>query len=151
MVLPVAAPAVPFSVVSPVAAPLMSFPVAVPAVVLSVMAALGVRHILERASCERLGRCIRASRNPGVQGNARLCQGILRPASDAAADQGIRLMLPQEPGQRPMAAPRGIHHLRGDDRTVLNLVQLKLLGMAKMLENLSIFIGNCKFHDRILL
>ena len=45
-----------------------------------------------------------------------------------------------------MTAAICIEHFFADDFSVSHFIDLKLFGVTKMLKNLSIFIGNCKFH-----
>lgn len=68
-------------------------------------------------------------------------------ASDAAADQDIRMQRAENIGKRAVPLTVGvdeaaIHHL-----TVLNIVNLKLLGMSEILINVAIFVCYCNSHD----
>ena len=74
-------------------------------------------------------------------------QSHLSTASDAAADQRIDAMLHQKTGQRTVAAAIGVNDFGMSDFAIQDFVQLKLLRVAEMLENLSVFIGNCDFHS----
>ena len=56
----------------------------------------------------------------------------------------------QQAGQRTVTAAVRIHHLCLQQLAAGYLVQLKLLRVAKMLENLSVFIGNCDLHNHFL-
>ena len=67
-------------------------------------------------------------------------------ASDAAADQRVDLLLVQQTGERAVADAVGADDLRGDDLAVLYGVNLELLRAAKVLKDLSVFIGHCDFH-----
>ena len=40
----------------------------------------------------------------------------------------------------------GTHDLAGDDFTVLHIINLEMLGSAKVLENVTVLISNCNFH-----
>ena len=58
-------------------------------------------------------------------------------------------MLHQKACQRAVTAAVGINNFRMNDLAVRSFIKLKLLGVAEMLENLTVFIGNCNFHDGI--
>ena len=45
-----------------------------------------------------------------------------------------------------MAAAVGVDHFGGDDLAVVDLIELELLGVAKVLEDLAVCVGNCNFH-----
>jgi len=55
-------------------------------------------------------------------------------------------VLHQEARQRAVAAAIGIDHFGGDDPVAVDLIDLELLGVAKVLEDLAVCIGNCNFH-----
>ena len=45
-----------------------------------------------------------------------------------------------------MAASIGVDNLFADDFSIINVIQLELFGMAKVLKDLSAFICNCNSH-----
>lgn len=74
------------------------------------------------------------------------CQRHLGAAADSAADQHIGFQGSQNTRQSTVAAAVGIHDLRGQDLAVLNIVDLELLGVTKVLKDISIFISDCDSH-----
>ena len=56
----------------------------------------------------------------------------------------------KEPGQSAVAAADGTDHLGGSDLPLRDLVQFKLLTVTKVLEHLSIPIGDCDLHKKHL-
>jgi len=71
---------------------------------------------------------------------------LLCAAADAAADERVHAVLHQEARQRAVAAAIGVDHFGGDDPVTVDLIDLELLGVAKVLEDLAVFVGNCNFH-----
>ena len=78
--------------------------------------------------------------------NACCCQRHLRAAADSAADEHIRIQCGQYSCQSAMTASVGIYNGGGNHLAILYVIHLKLLGVAEVLENLSILIGNCDSH-----
>ena len=115
-------------------------------VVMAVVVAFGIGIILQRTLCQSLRGCIGRTRNPAVELDSRLGQRILRTHADAAADQCIRLGGFQESGQCAVTAAIGGDDLLRNYLAVLHIVELELLGVAKMLEDLSVFIGYRDSH-----
>ena len=93
--------------------------------------------------------CVSVSADTAVELDARFGQRCLRSAADAAADQRIHAVLHQKTRQGTMAAAVGINDFRMNDLAIRSFIKLKLLGVAEMLENLTVFISNCNFHDGI--
>ena len=118
--------------------------VAFAVVVVVVAMDIGVEGQLSLRQC--LSRGIRAAGHAAVEPDARLCQSHLGTAADAAADQGIHIQGVQNPGQRAVAAAVGVHHFRRHHLAVLDVIDLELLGVAKVLENFAVFISNCYTH-----
>ena len=112
-------------------------------VVFPVMIALNIGIVEQVAGNQGFHSCISVAGNTAVQLNACCCKSHLGTAADTAADQDICMQRGQHTGQGTVAAAVGIHHFGGNDLAVLNIVNLKFLGMAEMLENLAVFIGNC--------
>jgi hypothetical protein len=53
----------------------------------------------------------------------------------------------QKACQGAMPLPVGAYNLRGNNSAVFHFVYFKLAGMAKVLEYLAVFIGNCNLHN----
>ena len=115
-------------------------------VVMAVVVAFGIGIILQRTLCQSLRGCIGRTRNPAVELDSRLGQRILRTHADAAADQCIRLGGFQESGQCAVTTAIGWYDLLGNDLAILHVVELELLGVAEMLEDLSVFVRHCDSH-----
>ena len=90
---------------------------------------------------------IRTAGNAAVKPDARLCQSSLGTTADAAADQNIRVQRVEHTGQGTVTAAVGTDHLRGDDLTVANIIYLKKLRVAKVLENITVGISDCNSHN----
>ena len=56
-------------------------------------------------------------------------------------------MVLQKASQGPVSAAIGIHHLGGGYGAVLHIIELELCRVAKVLEHLAVFIGDCDFHE----
>ena len=115
-------------------------------VLMIVMITAHLRIIAQRAGQQLLHSLIRAAGNASKQADTGLGQSLLCPAANPAADEGIYLHHGQKPSQGAVPAAHGIGNFRLYNGAVLHLINLKLLGMAKMLENLTVFIGDCNFH-----
>lgn len=105
--------------------------------------------ILRENAGEQLGdRLIRGAGDAGIELDIGVIQRDLRAHADAAANQRIHALRGEETGERAMTAA-----LRRDDGTdhlaVLHFVDLELLGMAKVLENLTVFVSDCNLHQTI--
>ena len=48
-----------------------------------------------------------------------------------------------------MTAAVGVNDFRMSDFAVRSFINLELLGVAEMLKDLTVFIGNCNFHNAI--
>ena len=116
-------------------------------VMLSMMIALDIGIEFQLAFCQCLGSCISTAGNAAVKPDPSCCQSRLCTAANAAADQSIRIQGSQNTRQRAMTTAVGIHHLRRKDLSILNIIDLKLLGMAKVLEDHTIFISDCNSHN----
>ena len=109
---------------------------------------IGIKR--QRTVQERLHCLIGIALHTADQTDIGLRKRCLCAAANAAADQRIHTELCQQAGQRTVTAAVRIHHLCMQQLAAGYLVQLKLLRVAKMLENLSVFIGNCDFHNHFL-
>ena len=122
------------------------FPTAAAVMMFAMMITHHIGIISQLTGSQRLCRCIGITGNTAIQPDAGFSQCHLRTAADATADQRINLQCSQHARKGAVAAAIGAHHFSIYDLTVLNLVDLKLLGVAEMLKNLAIFISNCNFH-----
>ena len=81
--------------------------------------------------------------------DACLCKCILCPCTDAAAENNIGTMLYEESDQCAVALTVGGNDGGVHDLTAFGLIELELSRMAKVLKDLTIFIGNCNFHIKL--
>lgn len=116
------------------------------AVALAVVVTVDVGVIAQVAGQQRVHRGVGVPAHTAVEADADPGQGDLCAAADAPADQRIHAALHQKAGQRPVAAAVGVHDLRPADLSVGDLIDLKGLGVAKVLKDLSVFISHCDFH-----
>ena len=112
------------------------------------MAAAYFRIIIQVSAYETAYRFICIPAYAAEQLNSGGCKCCLGSAADTAANQGIHAPLHQEASQRAVAAAVGVHHFLPDDLAVRHFIELELLRVAEVLENLTVFIGNCDFHIR---
>lgn len=112
------------------------------------MAAADVGIVAELAEKQRVHRRIRVSADAAVELYARLCKHRLSAAADAAADKSVNAVECQKARQRTVTAAVCADNSLADDFSVLNIIELELLRVAEVLKNLTVFIGNCDFHDR---
>ena len=84
-----------------------------------------------------------------VELDARFDQSRLRTAADTSANQSVHAVLHQESCQCAVTAAVGVNDFRMDDFAVRSFIKLELFGMAEMLKDLTVFIGNCNFHNGI--
>ena len=90
--------------------------------------------------------CISIALYAAVKGYACTSQCILGTGTDAAANQGVDILLLQEGGQGAVACAIAVKHVGILDGAVFDGINLELAGVAEVLENLSVIIGDCKFH-----
>lgn len=79
---------------------------------------------------------------PGDHRDPQLCQGLLGSRADAAAEEDADAQAPQEAGQGAVALAGGGEDHGEAHLAVGDVVNLKGRGLAKMLENLAVFVGN---------
>ena len=115
-------------------------------VAFAVMVAADIGIVVQIACQECFHSVISVTGNTAVELDAGLSQSHLSAAADTAADQNINTAAKQEACQSTVTAAIGIHNFGGDDGAVFDIVDLKLLGMAEMLENQLICVSNCNFH-----
>ena len=89
------------------------------------------------------------SADTAVELDARLGQSLLRTAADASANQSVYTVLHQEACQCAVTTAVGVNDFRMSDFTVRSFIKFELFGMAEMLKDLTVFIGNCNFHNGI--
>ena len=75
------------------------------------------------------------------------CERHLCAATDAAANQNIGIQCSQNTGKCAVAAAHGVDYLGSDDLSICYIVNLKLLGVAKMLKNFTVFVSYCNSHE----
>ena len=129
----------------------MAFAMVMPTVVafpvmLSMVVTLGIRIIFQRSIRKGFCGSIRRSLNACIKLDPGIRKRHLRTHADASADQGVSFHRLQEAGKGAMAASVGINDLLIHDLTLINIIQLKLLGMTEVLEDLSVFVSDCDPH-----
>lgn len=115
------------------------------AVMVIMMIAVGGAVLRENAG-QQLGHgFIGRAGDSGIELDIRVVQRDLRAHADAAADEGIHALRFKEACQRTVAAAHRGH----DDARQLavdDFVDLKLLSMAEVLKDLTVFISDSDFH-----
>lgn len=115
-------------------------------VIMAVVVALNIgieyQLIVDQCFCSSI--C--AAGNTAVQLDSGCCQCHLGTAANTAANQGIGIQGSEHTGQCTVTAAEGIHHLGRNNLAFCNIIDLKLTGMTKMLEDHTVFIGNCNSH-----
>ena len=117
------------------------------AVVMVMVIAADIGIVSQLPCQECLHRFVRITGNAAVNLNAGACQSHLRATADAAANQDLRAHAAQQSCQSAVAAAAGIVDLSGKNLAVLDLVNLKLRGVSKMLEDFPLPISNRDFHN----
>ena len=97
-----------------------------------------------------LGRLVHVPGDAGDGGDVQGLQGLNGPRANAAADHGADAQPPQQAGQGTMALPVGAHHHGGAHLSVYDVVDLKGLCLAKVLEHLAVVVWDREFHVGIL-
>ena len=106
--------------------------------------------IVAQISAEQCAhRCVSVPADTAVELDARFGQSCLRTAADASANQSVHAVLHQEACQCAVTAAVGVNDFRMDDFAVRSFINLELLGVAEMLKDLTVLIGNCNFHNGI--
>ena len=104
-------------------------------VVVMITADVGI--VCKRACQQGVHRCVRFAADAAVELDTGLRQCHLGTAADTAADQGIHALLHQKARQYAVPTAVGIHDLCTDNLAFRDLIELKLRGVTKVLENLS--------------
>ena len=105
--------------------------------------------VVQTSAEQSLHRCVSVPADTAVELDARFGQSCLRTAADASANQSVHTVLHQEACQCAVTAAVGINDFRMDDFAVRSFINLELFSVAEMLKNLTVFIGNCNFHNGI--
>ena len=119
------------------------------AVLMVMMVTVNIGIVAQTSVEQCAHRRISVPADTAVELDARLGQCCLRTAADASADQSVYTVLHQEACQCAVTAAIGVNDFRMSDFTVRSFIKLKLFGVAEMLKNLTVFIGNCNFHNGI--
>ena len=120
----------------------MAFPM-----MMVVMIALYIRVELQIAGYKSFHSGICIAGYTAEQPDPGCGQRHLGTAANAAADQHICIQGGEHTGQSAVAAAVGVHHLRCNDLTVLDIINLKLLGVTEVLEDHTVFISDCDSHN----
>ena len=104
-----------------------------------VMVTVHIRVVCKRSGQISRHRFIRRTGYASAETDSGFGQRRLGPAANASADQHLCLGLRQKAGQRAMPLAIRIDNLCVYDFSVLDIVELKLLRMSKMLKNRSVF------------
>ena len=113
--------------------------------VMEVTVNIGIVAQISAEQCAH--RCVSVAADTAVELDACFGQSCLRTAADASADQSVHAVLHQEACQCAVAAAVGINNFRMRDFAVRSFINLELFSVAEMLKNLTVFIGNCNFHN----
>ena len=115
--------------------------------VLPMMRTLYIGIISQVSFCQCLGSFISTAGHAAIELDSCRCQRHLCAAANSAADQCIHIQRSEHASQSTVTAAVGIYNFRRDNLSILNIIDLKLSSVAKMLENFSVFIGNCNSHN----
>ena len=115
-------------------------------VMLTVMIALHMGIEIQLACQESFHSRVSIAGNTAVQLDICCSQSHLSAAADTAADQNLCVQGIQHSGQSAVAAAVGVHDLGRNDLALCHIIDLKLLGVAKVLENFTVFISYRDSH-----
>ena len=116
------------------------------AVMVVVVIAFCGRVIVESACCEAFHSLVSITLDAAEQLYARLSQRHLCAAANSSADEHVCAESGKKTCKSAVTAAVGGNNFGGDYLAILHGVELKLLGVTKMLKNLSIFVSYCNFH-----
>ena len=103
--------------------------------------------VIGKASRCKVGCClVGLALYAAVEADARFLQGILCACADAAADQHIDVFLREQRDQSAVAGPVVLEDAGWSDCPVGHLIEFELLTAAKVLEDLTVVIGDCQSH-----
>jgi len=83
--------------------------------------------------------------------NISVCKSHLCSAANTAANKEINSQICKHTCKSAMTMSLGANDFAAQNFTVIGVVNFKLLGMSKVLENLTVFVGYCNFHKFLLL
>lgn len=108
--------------------------------------------VLRKDAGQQLGnRFVRRAGDAGVERDISVIQRDLRAHADAAADERIHAELLEHTGEGAVSAAGDRHDALGH-LAVFDFINLELLRMAEVLEDLTVFVGDCNFlHNTVLL
>ena len=89
---------------------------------------------------------VRGAADTAVKLDSCLCQCHLCATADAAANKSINTKRRKKSCQCSVTATIGVNHFTIYNFSAFYCVNLKLLGVAEVLKNLSVFISYCNFH-----
>ena len=119
------------------------------AVRMVVVVTVNIGIVVQTSAEQCVHRCVSVPADTAVELDARFGECCLRTAADASANQSVHAVLHQEACQCAVTAAVGVNDFRMSDFAVRSFIKLELFGMAEMLKNLTVFIGNCNFHNGI--
>ena len=120
-------------------------------VAMAVAIAGGTLDLLDLAGEERLDECVAVARATGIDGDPSLVQRVDGTATDAAADERVDAALRQDTREGTVPGTVGAHDLRGDDLALLHVIDIELLGLAKLLEDVAVIVRDRNPHDALSL
>ena len=89
---------------------------------------------------------VRGAADTAVKLDSCLCQCHLCATANAAANKCVNAECRKHSCQCSVTASIGINNFAADYFPALCVINLKLLGVAEVLKNLSVFISYCNFH-----
>ena len=109
-------------------------------VLMIMMVTMHIR-VINKCPCQKcLHRPVRITGDPSVKLYSGGCKRILRPAANPAAKQCIDTVLCQKSRECSVTASLCIYHLFPLNDAILDIIDLKLLCVSKMLKNHPILI-----------
>lgn len=114
---------------------------------LMVVVAVHIGVIAELVAQKGRYRLIGIAADAAVESDPRLAKGVLGSGADSSAQKHIYLQLREQACQSSVAAAPSFLDCGTGNRPVFHLIELKLSAVSKVLEHLSIFIGNCDLHS----
>ena len=116
-------------------------------VIMVVTVNIGIVAQISAEQCAH--RRVSVPADTAVELDARFGQCCLRTAADASANQSVHTVLHQEACQCAVTTAVGVNDFRMSDFAVHSFIKLELLGVTEVLKDLTVFIGNCNFHNGI--
>lgn len=116
-----------------------------------VMLAGNIRIKAQRTGQQRIHRRIRIAEHPSKQADTGLGQRLFGSRSNPAANQRIDALLLQKARQSPVPRAGRVCELRFRNTIILDMENLELPGMSKVLKNCAILIRYCDNHSSFIL